>query len=91
MSQAAAAPRVSDHVLHLLARSTADAKAGSTIAVLVVAVGPDGMARTGFAGEMDVMPSVLMGVDMFKTQVMIQALSAPGAAVMNSGIIKPGH
>lgn len=87
----AAEPRVSDLVLQLLAKSIADAKRGSTSAVVVIAVNPDGLARANFAGEADLMPSINMGLDLFKLQLLHNALGQPGAVQLNSGILKPGH
>jgi hypothetical protein len=82
--------RVSDHVVSTLARVIADAKAGSVDAVAIVAVGPDGQPRVHFGGAGDLVPSINLGLDMIKATFMQQALGAPGAAEMNSGLIVPG-
>jgi hypothetical protein len=62
-----------ENVLRLLARITADARAGNVEAVVIVAVKGDGMPDVSFGGAMELMPSANLGVDMFKHQLMIQA------------------
>lgn len=81
--------RVSDHVLHTIARVMADAKAGSVEAVVIIAVDPTGKPRVHFGGAGDLVPSLNLGLDMAKTTFMQQVVEAPGATQMNSGIVLP--
>jgi hypothetical protein len=77
--------RISDHVLHTLAKVTADAKAGSIEALAIIAVGPDGAPRVMFAGAGELAPSIYLGAGIAQKTILDQA----GAPQMNSGIIVP--
>jgi hypothetical protein len=83
--------RISDSVLHTLAKVIADAKAGSVEAVAIVAVGPDGRPRVHFAGEADLAPSINLGADIIKTSLMQQIIDAPGAVKAHSGLVLPSE
>ena len=91
MTDGANGRRVSDSVLHKLARVTADARAGSVEAACIIAVGPDGRPIVHFAGEFDLFPSINLGLDMAKATFMAQIIAAPGATQMRSGIVMPGE
>lgn len=62
-----------ENVLRLLAKVMADARAGNVEAVLIIPVTPEGAPDVVFGGSMDLMPSVNLGADMFKHQLMVQA------------------
>lgn len=83
--------RVSDAVIHLLAKLTAEAKAGNIAAIATITVSPEGAPITRFAGERELTPMVNLGIDMMKATIMQQILGAPGAVQENSGIIKASH
>lgn len=86
MDSARNGPRVSDHVLHALARVTADAKRGSVEAMAIIAVGPDGAPQVIFAGAGELAPSIYLGAGLVQKTITDQA----AAPQMNSGIIVPG-
>ncbi|HXI76099.1 MAG TPA: hypothetical protein VNH21_03130 [Steroidobacteraceae bacterium] len=82
--------RVSDSVVHKLASLLMEAKRGNVDAVCVITVGADGKPRAHFAGEGDLIPSVNLGLDIFKATIMAQVVGAPGAVELRSGIVLPG-
>jgi hypothetical protein len=83
--------RVSDSVIHKLAAITMEAKRGNVEAIVIIAVGPDGQPHPHFAGEVDLMPSVNLGIDMAKQVILNRIVGAPDAVRMNSGIVLPGR
>jgi hypothetical protein len=83
--------RVSDHVVHTLAKIIAEARAGNVDAVGIVTVSPEGKPRFHFGGDGGLVPSVNLGLDMAKATFMAQIIGEPGARVMNSGLVMPGE
>jgi hypothetical protein len=81
-------PRVNDKACTALAKILADAKAGNVQLVGIIAVGDDGQPRALFAGEMDLTPSLNLGVDMLKATIMNQIV---GHATAGPGVIRPGQ
>jgi hypothetical protein len=63
-----------ENVLRVLARAMADARAGGIEAVAIVAVGPGGQPDPMFGGEAELMPSVNIGLDMLKQQILFHVI-----------------
>lgn len=62
-----------ENVLRALARVMAEARAGNVEAVMIVSASPEGMPDACFAGETELLPSINIGLDLGKTQVLAQA------------------
>lgn len=65
-----------ENVIRALARVMAAARAGNIDAVAIVAVGMDGVPDSSFGGEAELLPSVNMGLDLLKQQVVFRAMKA---------------
>lgn len=65
-----------ENVLRALARVTAMARAGNVEAVAIVAVSPNGLPDVTYGGEEELMPSMNIGLDMMKQQVLFRVMAA---------------
>ena len=77
----------SENVIRALARAMVAARAGDTLAVAIVAVGDDGKPDASFGGEAELMPSVNIGLDMMKQQLLHQVMLAAAQPV--SPLVRP--
>lgn len=68
----AAPPSANENVLRALARVMAEARAGRFEAVAIVAVTANGEPDTSFGGEAELLPSVNLGLDLLKTQMLLR-------------------
>jgi hypothetical protein len=64
----------SENVVRALARVTVNARAGSCEAVAIIAIGPDGIPDVSFGGEAELMPSINIGLDMLKQQILFHVM-----------------
>lgn len=79
----------SENVLRALARVTASARAGEVLAVSIIAVGEDGMPDASFGGEAELMPSVNIGLDMMKQQLLHHVMRTIAQPV--SPLVRPAQ
>lgn len=63
-----------ENVLRAIARVMAEARAGNVEAVAIVAVGPSGIPDTSFGGEEELLPSVYIGLDMLRQQMLFRVM-----------------
>lgn len=76
-----------ENVLRALAKATADARAGSTDAVAIIAVSPDGVPEVTFGGASELVPSINLGADILKNHLINQASHTKQQSV--SSIVRP--
>jgi len=77
----------SENVVRAVARAMAAARAGDTLAVAIVAVGADGKPDACYGGEAELMPSVYIGLDMMKQQILHQVMLTVAQPV--SPLVRP--
>jgi hypothetical protein len=65
-----------ENVLRVLAKAMVDARAGNIEAVAIVACTPDGRPLPSFGGEAELMPSVNIGLDMLKQQILFHVIGS---------------
>jgi hypothetical protein len=63
-----------ENVLRALGRVLANARAGNVEAVAIVAVSPSGDPEPSFGGEVELMPSTYIGLDMLKQQLLFHVM-----------------
>lgn len=62
-----------ENVIRALAKAIADARAGNIEAVMIITASPEGMPDVSFGGEVELMPSINLGIDLGKQQVLAQS------------------
>ena len=65
-----------ENVLRALARVTAEARAGNVEAVVIIAVDGGGNPTPSFGGEVELMPSANLGLDMMKQQILFHVIGS---------------
>lgn len=65
-----------ENVLRVLARAMLEARAGNVEAVAIVTVGANGTPEPSFGGEAELMPSINIGLDIMKQQLLFQVIGA---------------
>lgn len=62
-----------ENVIRVLAKAIAEARAGNIEAVMIVIASPEGMPDVSFGGEVELMPTINLGIDLGKQQVLAQS------------------
>lgn len=62
-----------ENVIRALAKALADARGGNVEAVMIVTASPDGIPDASFGGEVEYMPTINLGIDLAKANVLAQA------------------
>lgn len=65
-----------ENVLRVLAKAMAEARAGNMEAVAIIACDPNGKPVPMFGGEAELIPSVNIGLDMMKQQLLFHVIGA---------------
>lgn len=65
-----------ENVLRVLARAMMEARAGNIEAIAIIACGPDGKPDPSFGGEAELIPSVNIGLDMMKQQLLFHVIGS---------------
>lgn len=65
-----------ENVIRALARVMAAARAGDVEAVAIIACSADGVPDNSFGGEAELFPSVNLGIDMLKAELIARARGA---------------
>jgi hypothetical protein len=87
MSDAAHSRTVAESILKVLARATAEARAGNVEAVAVIIATPAGVPNASFGGESELVPTINMGADMLKAYLMGLVIMPKEETA--SGLVRP--
>jgi len=61
-----------ENVIRALAKAMAEARAGNVEAVMIVSASPEGIPDASFGGEAEFMPTINLGIDLAKQNVLAQ-------------------
>lgn len=78
-----------ENVIRALARVMAEARAGNIESVAIVAVGAAGIPDTSFGGEEELLPSVYIGLEMLKQQMLFRVMRPVDQPV--TSILRPAN
>ena len=78
-----------ENVLRALARVMASARAGNVEAIAIVAVDGNGTPEPSCGGEAELMPSVNIGLDMMKQQILFRVMQSIEKPV--TSIVRPAN